>query len=103
LVRTVELDRERAELLDREDERARRAHLRDLLDRDERQQGARADAAMLLVEHDPEEPVRAVELDDVPRELGRAVDLRRPRRDPVTCERPHELANLALLRAQRLV
>ena len=56
LVGARELDRERAELLDREDQAARRADLRDLLDRDERQQRARADAAVLLVEHDPKMP-----------------------------------------------
>ena len=44
----------------------------------------------------------AEELDDVPRELVRLVDLRRARRDPLAGERPHEIADLALLGGQRL-
>ena len=47
--------------------------------------------------------VCAVELDDVPGELGRLVDLRRPRRDPLPGERAHELPDLALLGRQRVV
>ena len=60
LVRRRQLDRQRAELLHGEDEAARGAHLRDLLDGDERHQRAGAEAAVLLVEHDPEEVVLAV-------------------------------------------
>ena len=41
-----------------------------------------------------------VELDDVPRELVRGVDLRRPRLDPLARENPHELEDLSLLVAQ---
>ena len=59
-----------------------------------------ADAAVLLVEHQPEEPVLAEELDHVPRKLGGGVDLGRPRPDPLAGERPDELADLPLLRAQ---
>ena len=81
-----ELEPERAELLHREDEPARRADLRDLLDRDEREERAGAGAAVLLVEEEPEEAVLAEELDDVPGELVRLVDLRRPRRDPLARE-----------------
>ena len=50
----------------------------------------------------PEELVLAEELDDVPRELRRLVDLGRARRDPLARERPHELADLALLVGQRV-
>ena len=39
----------------------------------------------------------AEDLDDVPGELVRLVDLGRARRDPLPRERPHELADLALL------
>ena len=54
----------------------------------------------LLVEEQAEELVLAEELDDVPRELVRLVDLGRARRDPLARERAHELADLALLVAQ---
>ena len=62
---------QRAESLAREDQAGGRAGLRDLLDRDEREQRPRARAAPLLVEEQPEEVVLAEELDDVPRELVR--------------------------------
>ena len=48
-------------------------------------------------------PVLAEQLDDVPRELVRLVDLRRARRDPLARERAHELADLPLLVGQRLL
>src|SRR5436190_323579 len=83
-----------AEMLHGDDEAARRADLRELLDRHEGHQRARADAAVLVVEHDPEEVVLAKQLDDVPRELGGLVDLRRARRDPVARDRPDQLADL---------
>src|SRR5581483_7829688 len=92
-----ELDPERAELLHGEDEAARRADLRDLLDRDERHQRARAEAAVLLVEQDPEQVVLTEELDDVPRELGALVDFRRAWRDSLPRELADEIADLALL------
>src|SRR5439155_25436031 len=80
----------------------RRAGLRDLLDCDERQERARAEPAVLLVDEDPEHPVLAEELDDVPRELRLLVDLRRARRNPLARERPHELPDLALLVVERI-
>jgi hypothetical protein len=92
-----QLDPERAELLHGDDQTARRAHLRDLLDHHERHQRALADPAVRLVEEDAEQLVLAEELDDVPRELGRLVDLRRAGRDPLGRERADELADLALL------
>jgi hypothetical protein len=52
---------------------------------------------VLLVEEEPEEVVLAEELDHVPRELVRLVDLGRARGDPLACERPDELADLPLL------
>ena len=61
---------------------------------------AGAGAAVLLVVEEAEDPLVAVELDDVPRELVRRVDLRRARRDPLARERADELAELALLVAQ---
>ena len=56
----------------------------------------------VLVEEEPEDAVLAVELDDVPRELVRLVDLRGARRDALARERPDELADLELLVGQRL-
>ena len=100
LVGARELDPERAELLDGEDQAARRAGLRGLLDRDERRERAGADAAVLLGEHQPEEAVLAEELDHVPRELGGVVDLGGAWRDPLAGERADEVADLALLRGQ---
>ena len=75
--RARELQPERAELLDGEDQPARRADLRDLLDRDQREQRPGAGPAPLLVEEEAEDPVLAEELDDVPRELVPLVDLGR--------------------------
>src|SRR5207237_799439 len=102
LVGARELDRQRAKLLDGDDQAARRTDLRELLDRDEGHDGARAEAAELLVVEDSEELVLAEELDDVPRELGLPVDLRRPRSDALACECPDEIADLALLVGERI-
>ena len=103
LLAAGELERERAELLHRQDQPARRADLRDLLDRDEGRERARADPAVLLVGERREDRVLAEELDDVPRELRRLVDLGRPRRDPLAGKAPDELADLSLLGRQRVV
>src|SRR5207249_4280048 len=73
------------------------------LDRDERKQRSRSRAAELLVEEQPEQLVVAEQLDNVPRELVRRVDLSRARSDPLTRELPHEVAKLALLVGQRVV
>ena len=102
LLRPGELEPERAELLHGEDQPARRADLRDLLDRDEREERPGSRAAVLLVEEEPEDAVLAEELDDVPRELVRLVDLGGARRDALARDRPHELADLELLVGQRL-
>jgi hypothetical protein len=47
--------------------------------------------------------VLAEELDEVPRELGRLVDLCGTWSNPLACERPDEIADLALLVRQRVV
>src|SRR5205807_10199430 len=57
-----ELQSQRTELLYRQDQPARRTDLRDLLDRDERQQRAGAEPAVLLVEEQAKEVVLAEEL-----------------------------------------
>ena len=59
-------------------------------------------AAVLLLEEEAEDPVLAEELDDVPGELVRLVDLGRARGDPLARDRAHELADLELLVGQRL-
>ena len=68
----------------------------------ERQERPGARAAVVLPEEEPEDAVLAVELDDVPRELVRLVDLRGARRDALARERADELADLELLVGQRL-
>ena len=90
------------ELLDGDDQAARRTDLGDLLDRHERHQRGGAEAAVLLVVEDAEDPVLAEELDDVPRKLGRLVDLGRARRDALARELADQLADLLLLLGQRL-
>ena len=102
LLAARELDPERAELLHGEEEAARRAHLRDLLDDDQREQRPGPRAAEALLEEKAEEPVLPEELDDVPGKLVRRVDLGSTRRDPLARERTDELAHLELLVAQRL-
>ena len=102
LARAGQLQTERAELLHGEDQAAGRAHLRDLLDRDQRHQRARAGSAPLLVEEQAEQLVLAEELDDVPRELVALVDLGRPRRDPLTRQGADELPELALFLGQHV-
>ena len=99
-LRAGELEPERAQLLHGEQETARRADLRDLLDRDEGEQRAGARASPLLVEEQPEELVLAKDLDHVPRKLVRLVDRGRTRSDALARERAHELADLALLLGQ---
>ena len=98
-----QLQAERAELLDGEDETARRADLRDLLDRDQREQRPSSEPAVLLVEEETEEVIVAEKLDDVPGELVLLVDLGCPRRDPLARKRAHQVPKLALLVAQRVV
>jgi len=103
LVVARKLEPERPELLHGEDQPARCANLRDLLDRNERQQRSGAEAAVLLVEEQPEQVVLPEERDDVPGKLMALVDLRRPRRDPLARELANEIADLALFLGQRIV
>ena len=66
----------------------------------EREQRPGAGAAVLLVEEEAEDALVAEQLDDVPGELVRRVDLRRARRDPLARERADEVAELPLLVGQ---
>ena len=102
LVRACELEPERAQLLDGQDQPGRRADLREFLDRDEHHQRAGAGAAVLLLERKPEQVVLAHQLDHVPGELGRPVDLGRARGHALARELADEVADLALLGAQRI-
>ena len=88
LVGPRELEPERPELLHGDDQAARRADLRDLLDRDERHQRRRADAAVLLVEEDPEDLVAR----------GRA--RRRPTGTRRSCRSPPRAARCARARGR---
>ena len=96
------LETERAQLLRGEEQARGGAHLRDLLDRDQGRQRARPCSAVLLGEEEPEEAVLAEDLDDIPGKRVRRVDLGRPRSDPVGRHRTHEIADLTLLRGQRI-
>src|SRR4029077_13347911 len=100
LVAARELEPERAELLYREDQRRGRADLADLLDRDQREQRAGAEPAVLLREEEAEDVVLAEELHDVPRELVGGVVFSGARRDPLPRQLPHEVAQLPLLAAE---
>ena len=57
---------------------------------------------MLLVEEEPEHALVAEQLDDVPGELVRRVDLGRARSDPLPRERAHVVAKLTLLVGQHV-
>ena len=100
LVAAGELEAERAELLHREDQGRGRADLPHLLDRDQREERAGAEPAVLLGEEEAEDVVLAEQLDDVPGELVGGVDLGRARRDPLARELPDEVAQLPLLVVQ---
>ncbi len=84
--RPRELEPERAELLHREDERRRRADLRRTPRSRSAREACRCRARRTPPRREAEDVVLAEELDDVPGELVRAVDLRRARRDPLARE-----------------
>ena len=92
-----------AELLDGEDQAARRADLRHLLDRDERQQRAGAGAAVLLVEHGARRGSfsRKSSTTSHGNSAGLSISAARGR-DPLARERADEVADLALLGGQRV-
>ena len=89
--------REGAQLLHGEDEAHGRVGLGDLLDRDEEHQGPGRGPTVALVVREAEDLVLPQQLDHVPREVPRLVDLGRPRRDALARQSAHELANLELL------
>ncbi len=87
-------------VVDRRDERTRRAGSRDLLDHDARRERVASLATELLGYVDGVEPGIAQRLVDVPRELARLVDLGGPGGDLVDDEVPDGLAQRDVLRAQ---
>src|SRR5205807_369995 len=97
-----ELEPERAELLYGDDHAARRADLRHLLDRDEGHQRRSTQPAVSLFMEQSENLMIAEQLDDVPWELRRPVDLGGARRNPLARELADQFADLALLVGQRI-
>ena len=90
-------ERQGAQALDREDEAGRRAGAADLLDREAGGEEVAAEAAEPLGEVDGEDVVGREELLDVPRELGRPVDLGGARGDLLVGEVADGVAQEALL------
>src|SRR5439155_26773297 len=100
LRRAREQQRQRAELLDREDERRRGTYAADRLDREADREQVRPDAAVLGRERQAEDVVRGEELADVRGELGRPIDLGRTRRDLLVGEEPDRVTEHELLLGQ---
>ena len=94
LVRAEQLDRQRAELLDHQDQGDGRRRLRELLDRDLQHQRAGPGAAVLLGERQAEDVLLGQQLADVPRVLVGPVDLGGARRDPLGRDLAHEVAEV---------
>ena len=88
-------DRQRAEVLDHQDQRARRAGLGDLLDRDVEHQRPGAGAAVLGLERQADEVVLGEQLADVPRVLAARVDLGRARCDALGDDLADRVAQVA--------
>ena len=81
LVRAEQLDRQRPELLDHQDQRARRIDLGDLLDAHVQHQRAGARAPVLRRKRQAQDVLLAEQLADVPRIFRALVDLGRAWRD----------------------
>ena len=89
-----------AELLDREDQAARRADAADLLDREADRQQVATEPAVLARGTAGEDVVAREQLLDVPRELGGPVDLGGTRRDPLVGEDADGVAERELVVGQ---
>ena len=94
LVGAEQLDRQRAELLDHQDQRDCRRRLRELLDRHLEHQRAGAGAAVLGVERKAEDVLVAEQLAEVLRVLVLRVDLRGARGDLLLGDLPDEVAEV---------
>ena len=97
LLGAVELDRQRAELLDHQDQRRRGVGLGDLLDRHVQHQRAGAGAAVLLLERQPQDVLFGQQPAQVVRVLGLLIDLRRARRDPLLRDLADRVAEVQIL------
>ena len=99
LVGAREGDRQRAQLLDREDQAGRGARPAELFDREADAQQLPAEAAVLLREREREDVVVGQELAEVLGELGGPVDVGRARGHPLVREHADGVAeHLVLLR-----
>ena len=97
LLGAVELDRERAELLDHQDQRRRGIGLGDLLDRHVQHQRAGAGAAVLLLEGKAKDVLFGQQLTQVVRVLGLLIHLPRTRRDALLRDLPDRVAEVQIL------
>ena len=100
LVGAGEEERQRAKLLDRQDQPAGRADAADLLDREADGQQLAAQPAVLGRERQAEDVVGGEEILDVPGKFGGPVDLGRPRRDPLVGQHTDRVAEHLLLLGQ---
>ncbi len=102
IVGAEQLDRQSAELLDHQDQRARGVDLGDLLDRHVQHQGPRAGAPILRRERQPEDVLLGEDPADVPRILGLLVDLGRSRRDLLARDLADRRAEIEVLLRDRV-
>ena len=102
LVGAEQLDRQRAELLHHQDQRARRVDLGDLLDGHVQHQSAGASAAILDRKWQPEDVLLGEQLAHVPRVFGALVDLRRARRDLLPRDLADRRAQIEMLLRDRV-
>ena len=102
LVAAEEPDRQRAELLDHQDQRARRAGLGDLLDRDVQHQRPGSGAAVFSLERQRQEVVLGEQLPQVPGIGGLLVDLGGARGDTLDDDLANRVAELDDLGRQRV-
>ena len=100
LERAGEDDRQRRELVDREDQAGRRARPAELLDREADRQQIRVEAAELRRERQRQDVLRGEQLAQVLRELAGPVDLRGPRRDALIGEGADGVSEERLLLGQ---
>ena len=102
LVAAEQLDRQRAELLDHQDQRAGGVDLGDLLDRHVQHQRSRARAAVLDREGQAEDVLLGEQLADVPRVFGLLVDLGRARGDLLARDLADRRAEVQVLLGDRV-
>ena len=97
LVGAGEEQRQAGQLLHGEDQSTRGADAADLLDREADGKQVATETAVLLRVRQAQDVVAGEELLDVPRELGRPIDLGSARRDPIVGEHPDRVAQRELV------